>query len=157
MKKFLALTLALLMFYGIAYSNDEYTVYAFCNPKDRVNARMSPSKKSQIVGTYDCGDAIYTDGVTQKDSRGGTWLHVWCSFEVGEAWISKRYVSDTIVSIGSCIATIVKNKTALRRAPGGQRIKWLKKGDELNVLCYSDDWVLTKQGYIKADCCEVNY
>ena len=157
MKKLLAVFLAIIMLLSIAIADEEYEVYAFCNPKDRVNARMSPSKKSTIIGTYDCGEVIYTDGVTQKDSRGGTWLHVWCSFEMGEGWVSKRYVSESTVNVGACVATVLKNKTALRRAPGGQRIRWLKKGDELNVLCYSDDWVLTKQGYISAECVEVTW
>ena len=160
MRKLLALFLTIILLLSSifgAIADDEYQVFAFCNPKDRVNARMNPSKKSQIVGTYDCGEVIYTDGVIQKDNRGGTWLHIWCGFEVGEAWVSKRYVSDTDVTIGSCIATVVKKKTALRRAPGGERIKWLKIGDELQVLCFTDEWVLTKQGYIKAECVEINW
>ena len=160
MKRALALLLMIIMLVSIAImsiADDEYQVYAFCNPKDRVNARMNPSKKSQIVGTYECGEIIYTDGVIKKDNRGGKWLHIWCGFEVGEAWISKKYVSESEITVGACIATVVKHKTALRRAPGGKRIKQLKVGTELQVLCFTDDWILTKQGYIKADCVEINW
>ena len=128
------------------------------NPKDVVNARMSPSKRSQIVGTFECGETVYTDGVIKKDSRGGKWIHIWCGFEVGEAWVSKKYVVDSDVTVGACVATVVmKGNTALRRAPGGKRIRWLHYGDELQVLCFSDEWVLTKQGYVKAECVEINW
>lgn len=152
--RFLTLVLTLVIVCASACAD---TVYALCRPGDIVHVREYPSSRSTECGRLDCGDAVETDWKTRKDKHGGKWLHV-IGFE-GDAWVSARYLSSSpvIIADGDCYAYVCANgRTALRRAPNGKRTKWLKTGTELRVLAYTDEWVLTTRGYVKADCVEVD-
>ena len=126
----------------------------FCKPNDTVNVRARATTRSSVEGFLECGDEIETDGKTAKDKQGRTWVHIVNThLEIGDAWVCGMYVSDSPVTIENTYAYVsAKGRTALRRSPNGERIKWLKNGEELEIIAYSEEWALTTRGYVSLDC-----
>ena len=134
-------------------------MYVLCAPDDVVNVRSAPTTRASRAGYLDCGDRIMTDGIVKKDGRGRTWYHVTepC-FEYADVWVCGMYVQETPVTTEQCYGFVIaKGRTALRRSPGGKRIKWLSNGDEVTIVAMSDEWVLTTIGYVRRDCLDIYY
>lgn len=154
MKRFVTILLIVLTMLTSVGMADAY--YILCNPSDYINARISPSKKSDSVGMLYCGTEIESDGEIRKDKAGNKWLHIInAPFEVDDAWVCLTYAQETPITIEKLTAIVVSNgRTAIRKSPGGKRTKWVNNGDELKVLAYSSDWVLTTKGYVAYECLE---
>ena len=125
---------------------DGYDCYVICNPDSYVNARSTPVKTAEIVGRYDCGDRMTTDG---KERSG--YLHlIDCSFEVEEAWISVRYVVYDEPEVTTFRAEITgSGRVCARRWIGGKRNCWLKPGQMVTVYAVSDEWCVTSKGFVQ--------
>lgn len=151
MKKIVPVLLMIVMLFTGAMAE---TCAILCSPGDEVNIREKPTTRSEVVGRFGCGYTFETDGETRKDKQGRRWVHmVNPHLEVEEAWVIDTYVAYSDVEIQSVTAVVdAKGRVALRKSPGGNRIKWLKNGQQVNVLAYSDEWCVTDQGYISVDC-----
>ena len=126
-----------------------YDVWIFCNPETVVNVREKPSSSSSLVGRMECGMSVLTDGMTKKDNRGRTWLHLLDPLEVDESWICMDYISDIEVTVAefNCVVT-ANGRVAARVKPDGKRKRWLSPGQEVTVLAYNGGWALTNKGYV---------
>ena len=156
MKRIVQIVIVCILLVGIAFAD---SIYVLCSPEDMLNVRVNPSIRSEAIGGLYCGDSVETDGKIRKDKWGNKWIHIInIPCEVDEAWISTTYIQDTPVVVNEAIAVVTARgrRTAIRRSPNGKVIKWAKRGDELVVVAYSQEWVLTTKGYIKADCVEIN-
>ena len=129
------------------------TVTVFCTPGQEVNLRAEPSRHSECVGRYTCGDTFETDGKIRRDSQGRKWVHmVNTALEVNEAWIMANYVQGA-VEIRQMFAQVdARGRVAVRNAPNGERVKWIKNGTEIEVYACSEEWACTEEGYISIDC-----
>lgn len=127
---------------------DGVDCWVMCNPGSYVNARSTPKKTAEIVGRYDCGDRMTTDG---KERAG--YIHlIDCPFEVSEAWISARYVVYDRPEVGTFRAQITgKGRVAARRWIGGKRNCWLKPGQTVTVYVVSDEWCVTNRGFVQSE------
>lgn len=146
------LLIVLVLFVSVvnAEGTETYVLYVLCRPTDYVNARYAPSTKSDVMGRLECGDEVETDGVVKRDKQGRSWTHIVNpGFESGESWVCSMYLQETPITIGLCYGYVSENgRTALRRSPYGKRIKWLSNGDEIIIYAMSEEWVLSKRGYV---------
>ena len=158
MKRIVPVLVAVVMLIGSAFAETgSQQMYVLCRPDDYVNARYSPSTKSDVMGRLCCGETVSTDGETKIDKQGRKWIKIY-GFESGEAWVCAMYLQHTPITVEQCTGYVVaKGRTALRRSPNGKRIKWLENGDEISILAMSDEWALTTRGYVKRECLDVNY
>ena len=151
-KRILIVLLLLMFLLPTAFADE---CYVLCKPSAYVNARISPSAKSEAIGRFDCGDSIETDWVTKKDKNGNRWVHVIGTLE-SDAWISESFIQDSPVIIENAKATVVANgRTAVRDKPNGKRNKWVNNGSDITIFAYSNEWAITKNGYISMECIEV--
>lgn len=135
---------------GTAFGDE---LYVICKPGTEVNARISPRKGAEVVGRYDCGDRIETDGI----ERNGFVHAVNVSLEVSEAWISKRYLVDDRPLIRE-MRVIVVSPVRVRARSGvdGQRLAWLKPEQEVTIFARSDEWCVTNKGFVRTEFLGVN-
>ena len=143
--------LLLLLMMAIAVSSlaesEPYEVWVICQPNDYVNVRMSPSRKSEVVGYADSGDSIWIDG-TKKNG----YLKVYGIGEMGVGWIHKGYVVDNKPERVSCTGIVVsRGKLAARRYIQGKVRKWLHNMDKVKVYWITDDWCVTSMGFVKTE------
>ena len=133
-------------------SAETISVWVMCQPKDYINVRESPSRKSSIAGRFDPGDELSTDGKTKNN-----YLHINTSLEDKDAWIHSGYVVyDEPVFLGGRLATVVSNgRLAARKYIGGKVRKWLYNGDELKVYYMSEEWSVTNKGFVKTQYIEL--
>ena len=156
MRRLVPILIALMLVFCCTSYADEtdgevFQMYVLCKPNDYVNARYRPSTKSEVMGRLDCGDAVDTCGETKKDNQGRTWVKIF-GFEANEAWVCKSYLQESPVVVCECTGYVERNgRVALRKLPNGKRIKWLKNGEEVNIIAMSDEWVLTEKGYVKRE------
>jgi uncharacterized protein YgiM (DUF1202 family) len=139
MKKILCVLLLLILpACGLA---DEY--FIICQPSSYVNVRISPKKDAAVIGRYELGQKVTSDGKRQNG-----FLHLTnLSLENCEGWVSTGFVTGEMV-IETRTARISRDKVACRRSIKGNRRKWLQKGDIVTVFAWSDDWAVTNQGFI---------
>lgn len=94
---------------------------------DKVNMRVSPSLKSEVVGQLDKGQEVkilLTDGE-------------WCAIVPPNniyAWVSAQYIKDGLVT---------GRRVNVRSGPGISygRLTYLREGDEIKVLEEKEGWV----------------
>lgn len=147
MKRLLALLVLLGAWLGIASAEPEYDqVWVICQPDSHVIIRSSPRKKGMQLAIGEPGDFYRTDGKTRFG-----YLHVYGSFEAGEGWICKRYLTyeEPEIYKDGKICTVNVKKVNCRRCIGGKRKGWLKQGAEVNVLVETSEWCVTNYGYIQ--------
>lgn len=122
------------------------TVYVLCNPESYVNIRETPSKKGCLGGYAYCGDGFETDGAVRNG-----FVHVFCSTEMGEGWISKGFiVYCKPEEVGEIWIVDSNGRVAARSTIGGKRNKWLKKGKEVTVY-YVAEVAVTNYGFVDAE------
>ena len=129
---------------------DEY--FIICQPTSYVNVRISPNKDAAIIGRYELGQGVQSDGKRQNGFIHLTEL----SLENCEGWVSAGFVTGAI-TVETRTARVRKNKVACRRAIKGTRRKWLQKGDVVTVFAWSDEWAVTSQGFIMTEFLEEAY
>lgn len=149
MKKIIALLLVFAAIWAVA-SADGY--FILCTPGTEVNARISPSKRAEVIGWLVCGDHVQTDGV----ERNGFVHLIDCPFEMSEAWVSRGYlVPDAPTIYGTHSQVIGSGRVAARNMVNGKRVRWAKPGKTVTVYAWSDEWAVTDQGYIRTKFLEV--
>ena len=131
------------------------TCWAMCQPGDRVNLRMEPTKESRAVGFLECGDSFQTDGT----NRNG-WIR---AMGVGECecWIYSGYVvTEEPVPVFENYVCVARKQVACRRWVDGPQIKgrlgWLHNGSTVGVFYIAGEWAVTSRGYIKSEWLEVD-
>ena len=131
------------------------TCWAMCQPGDRVNLRMEPTKESKAVGFLECGDSFQTDGT----NRNG-WIR---AMGVGECecWIYSGYVvTEEPVPVFENYVCVARKQVACRRWVDGPQIKgrlgWLHNGSNVGVFYIAGEWAVTSRGYIKSEWLEVD-
>ena len=151
MKRIVAVIWAIIALFGAVAYADGY--FILCKPGSVVNARYYPSTRSEVVGRYDCGDYVETDGI-----RKAGFVHiVGCSLEVSEAWISERYLVEDEPTIYEIRVIIIGGgRVAARRWIDGERIRWLRPGREVTVYAWSNEWAITNKGYVRSEFSGVN-
>lgn len=151
MKRIAMIVIIMLVVSAYAFADD---MYILCRPDDYVNVRAFPSTNAETVGQLDCGDHVETDGTTRRDRKGRTWFKV-LNFE-GDAWVCSMYLQETPVVVATVQGYVsARGRTAVRRSPGGKRIKWLRCGDEITIYAMSDEWALTTKGYIMTEMIDI--
>ena len=154
MKKLLILLIALICLTGAALAEEDDPwegmdrVFVLCQPDSYVTVRSSPKKAYNEIGYGWAGNEYYTDW---KERNG--YLHIYGTFEAGEGWIKKNYVSiwePEIYPEGKTFTVAVK-KVNCRQYIGGRRKGTLKKGAEVTVWVESAEWCVTNRGYIRTE------
>ena len=127
--------------------DEPYDAYVICQPNDYVNVRISPSRKSEVVGYADAGDTILIDG-TKKN---GYWK-VYGIGEMGVGWIHQGYVVDNKPERMNCTGIVVsRGRLASRRYIKGKVRKWLHNMDRIKVYWITDEWCVTSMGFVKTE------
>lgn len=148
----LAVIAIILLFRGLGVAEGEYDVYVICKPGDYVNARIRPSKNAEVIGYFETGDRLTTDG-TEKN---GFIRIVDASLEADVAWISTAFVVEDRPEITERRAMVTSNaRLAARKGVGGKVRTWLHNGDEVTVLVISDEWCVTNKGFVKTEFIEL--
>ena len=129
------------------------TAWVICHPSSFVNARRSPSGKSECIGRFEAGDKVVIDGTFKNG-----FAHSDClDFEYGEGWIAGYLVYDQPVrKSGDWYYVSAKGRVAARKCVDGQRLCWLKPMTELQVIWWSEEWCLTNKGMVKTEYLEEN-
>ena len=128
---------------------EDYDCWILCQPDSWVNARENPTKKSMELGRLDCGDHVYTDGVTKNG-----FLHVWgLSFEFNEGWVHKGYVVYSEPYRPYVYDTTIQSngRVQARKTINGARRCWLRDGDKIRVYMVSSEWSVTNKGFVKTE------
>lgn len=140
---FLACTLIFdwLMSTGHAETTEAYVL---CD--SYVNVRQSPSRQSDVIGRFECGEQLTLDG---KSKNG--FLHcVDLSLEVSDGWIHSGYVVyDEPIKTNEPATIVSKGRLAARNMVKGDRLRWLKPLATVRVYYWSDEWCVTNCGYVQ--------
>lgn len=124
-----------------------------CRPDSYVNVRESPGRTGREAGRLYLGDLVETDG---KRSQG--WIHITdVGTEAGDGWINADYLTADTLRIDETGATVSRNRVALRKAPDGKLIRWLKKGERLTVYAWSGLWAVTDRGWVMIEYLECDH
>lgn len=145
MKRVLLMALVLCMVVISALAD---TVYIMCQPDSFVNIRASAKNGSEVIGRYDLGFPVETDGVKKNG-----FLHlINLGLEATEGWVHAGFVSRDALTVRT-VSTRIKadGRVACRRSIKGERRKWLHNGDLVTVYAYSDSWTITNQGFIRTE------
>ena len=148
MEAILLTVIALFVFnaYNYAFA-DENGYYIICKPESHVNARNTPKKGGSIVGRFECGDYVRTDG---RKKNGYAHL-IDCSFEQTEAWVSERYLVKDQPYIGEWHTVVMGcGRVAARRNVDGKRLRWLNPGTGVTIYVLSKEWCITNRGFIRS-------
>ena len=80
-----------------------WEAYVICMPGDEVNIRIKPSRSSESLGRYECGEMILLDG----KKRNGFLHCVNLGLEMDNGWIRgyRAYVSDDREKWGEPVAS----------------------------------------------------
>lgn len=143
--------LSFLVSYSVitARADDQTTkAWILCQPKDYVNARLSPSRRGEVVGRFDAGDVIWVTGRTKNG-----FAEIDASLEVDRAWVHAGYiVFDEPEYLGGETFTVRANgRVASRKRIAGDRRCWLTDGSTVRVWWLSDEWAVTDKGFVKSE------
>lgn len=133
---------------GISFAEGDYAKgYVICQPGDYVNARISPSRKSESVGRYESADVVWLDGETKN----GFALCVNAMKETDDVWVYTGYIvfDEPKWLNGQTAIVSSTGRLAARRNCCGEVRKWLTNGTEMQVFWWSDDWCVTNYGFVK--------
>lgn len=153
MRKVLSLiTVFALLWCHLPAFGDEVEYFIICDPKTSVCVHLAPKKSSEETGRLEFGDRVYADG---KKKNG--FMHcIGINNEWGEGWVHKGYLVEDKPIVCGKMATVVSNgKVFCRSCVNGTKHGSLKNGTEVKVLAYSDEWAVTKKGYIKTEYLEI--
>ena len=133
---------------------EDFQAYIICQKDDYVNARSGPSRATSPVGIFEGGDSFWTDGKTKN-----SFVHVTGSpFEIGECWVHAGYVVyDEPIRVSGTATVVSKGKLAARKYVNGKRRTWLKTNQDVEIIWWSDEWVVTNKGFVMTQFLEVNW
>ena len=128
---------------GAAAEPELREMWVLCQPDSEVMIRTFPRRNGGYEGYLQLGDSIWTDGT----ERNG-FLRVYDVAE-GGGWVCKTYLMPDPQVIQEGPAWIWRGgKVACRKAPGGERLRWLHEGDEVILYAWCEEWAITNRGYI---------
>ena len=129
---------------------DEQLIQAWilCKPGDYVNARISPSRKSNSMGRFNVGDSVQTSA----RSKNG-FLYCKVDLEAEYGWIYAGYVTTSQpIDYGGKECPVVSNgRVAVRKCIEGDRTGWLVNGSIVKVYAVAGDWAVTNRGYVRSE------
>lgn len=146
MRKLIISILCLVLAVAMCVGAVAESVYILCQPDSWVNVRVLPKKSGAIIGRYELGQEVETDGKRQNG-----FIHlVGLSLEEPEGWVHSGFVTDSPVTVHTVkMHVAASGRVACRRSIKGTRRKWLVDGDYLTVYAWSDTWAITNQGFIQ--------
>ena len=132
----------------------ETKAYVVCQPKDWVNARTGPSRKSVSLGELRTGDVVWVTG--EQKGR-----YVLCDndrFEQGECWVHSGYiVYDEPEWMDGRTGTVTcKGPLMARKNVDGEVRKQLKPGAEIQVYWKTNEWCVTSAGFVMTEYIEID-
>ena len=134
-------------YWFMTHAHADQPCWILCQPDSWVYARTSPKKKSMELGRLECGEMVYTDGITKNG-----FVHVYdLNFESSEGWVSKGYVVYDEPYSPRFPETQIKSngRVSARRTINGKRRCWVKDGQSVRVYMASKEWCVTNKGFIK--------
>lgn len=142
-----AILLIILSVTAWAADNEGLTAWVICHPASYVNARSSPSGRSQSIGRFEAGDKVEIDGRYKNGFAHSEALQ----FELGEGWIAAGYLvfDEPVWEGGKWYYVCSNGRVASRKCIDGDRLCWLQPMTELQVFWRSDEWCLTTRGMVK--------
>ena len=141
--RLIAISLCIVLLCGVAAAE---TGYIMCQPDSYVNIRLSPKNSAEVIGRYELGQEVQTDG----KKRNGFLHLVDLGLEETEGWVFAGFVSRDGLTIRTVSARIsAEGRVACRKSIKGNRRKWLHNGDLVTVYAFSDSWAVTNQGFIQ--------
>ena len=139
---YIGLILVLAAVFERAWGEDGWIM---CQPDSYVNVRETPGKAGKVSGYLQLGDVIQTDG-----HRNGYTHVTGIGTEDGEGWVASGYIVTDAPQIETVEAWIdADGRVACRRAIGGNRRKWLHRGDALTLYASSAEWSVTSEGFVR--------
>ena len=145
---FILIIIAMILVWGWLEStakSETTEAYVLCD--SYVNIRKSPSRQSDVIGRFECGEQLTLDG----KSRNGFLHCVDLALESNDGWIHSGYVVYDKPIVTNESATIVsKGRLAARNRVNGDRLRWLKPLATVKVYYWSDDWCVTNCGYVQS-------
>lgn len=145
---FILIIIAMILVWGwleSAARSETTEAYVLCD--SYVNIRKSPSRQSDVIGRFECGEHLTLDG----KSRNGFLHCIDLALESSEGWIHSGYVVYDKPIVTNESATIVsKGRLAARNRVNGDRLRWLKPLATVKVYYWSDDWCVTNCGYVQS-------
>ena len=124
---------------------EEGTRWVICQPDDVVMIREGPKKSRTATGELEPCEAVRTDGKT----RNGFTHLIDMANESGDGWARSIYLVDEEPEVINRTARVVcKGRLAARRCIGGERVRWLKSGQEVMVYYRTSEWCVTEYGYV---------
>lgn len=127
-----------------AAEDEEDNRWILCQPDSFVYVRRFPKKSSEEVGYLELGNGFRTDG---KVVNG--YIHAIGITDAGEGWVCKAYVVEDRPEVETSRAWVTgKGRVAIRRNPGGKRVKWIRPGAEVVLYAWSEEWAVTNKGII---------
>jgi translation initiation factor IF-1 len=120
--------------------------WVICQPDSYVNIRERASGRSGVLGRFESGTPILTDG---EEKNGFTHL-VGLPLEEEEGWIHSGYIVYGEPEEKNAHYRIRSNgRVAARRSIDGKRRRWMRNGDRVTVYRASKVWAVTNQGFIQ--------
>lgn len=120
-------------------------MWVVCGPESWVNIRERANRHSPEAGQLYLGDRVKTDGIR----RNGFVHIVDASNESGEGWVNAGYLIADEPQMETDRALIIgKSRVAVRKTPGGERIRWAQPGEELTVYAWCNEWSVTSAGFV---------
>lgn len=143
--------IALLAFVMLAapYAHaEEHTAYVLVDADSVLNVRTNPSLGADVLFVMERGETLTVDAV-----QDGGWAEVSRAGDFGYCRI--EYLSDEPPAEPTAYTTTV-GKLRLRKAPGGDTVRKLKKGVQVMVCGWFTDadgvtWAKVEGGYIDAE------
>lgn len=142
--------IVLIGLFNYAFAEDYYVL---CRPGGEINVREKPKLKSGIVGVYNFGDKVTSDG---KEKNG--FVHVVdVPAEVSEGWIyGGLLVKDEPIASPGNAMVFGDGRVACRKYAGGKVVRWLEEESVVKIYAISEEWCVTEYGYVRTEFLTVN-
>ena len=142
----IAAMLAILIGSLAAAEEEGTSVWVMCQPESYVNIRERPGSRSPVLGRYEAGTRLTTDGKTKNG-----YLHlIHLTLESEEGWIHGGYIVYGEPEEKNATYEIRSNgRVAARKTIDGKRRRWMRNGDRVTVYRASRVWAVTNRGFIQ--------
>lgn len=122
------------------------SVWVMCQPDSYVCIREKPGSRSGVLGRFEAGTQLTTDGET----RNGYVHLVGLTLESEEGWIHGGYIVYGEPEEKNAVYRIRSNgRVAARKTIDGKRHRWMRNGDRVTVYRASRMWAVTNRGFIQ--------
>lgn len=128
-------------------SADTTTMYGVCE-KGSINVRHKPNGHSEICGKLEFGWSV--DILGSRKVGKTTWYKVDGITEYGYGWVNGNYLLSSEPSrVMNMYGKIEANGRVATYFINGTRKGWIKPGQEVRIIIYSDEKCYTTKGWIK--------